>query len=73
MTRTTNELPRYIDSKEFEERYGLPKGTAGQLRFQGRGPVFIRLGSRVRYDVRDLEAWEKTKKFTRTDTPLAAQ
>lgn len=70
MTRKSESSARYIDSKGFEERYGLPKGTAAQLRFNGRGPTFIRLGSRIRYDVKDLEAWETAQKFSRTDMPL---
>jgi hypothetical protein len=71
MARKIGSPPRYIDSKGFEARYGLPNGTAAQLRFNGRGPTFIRLGRRVRYDVNDLEAWEKAQKFSRTDTRIA--
>lgn len=73
MTRKISSSSQYIDSKDFEERYALPKGTAAQLRFNGRGPTFIRLGSRVRYDVADLQAWEATQKFSRTDTRVASR
>ena len=36
---------------------GSTKSTFEKLRVYGGGPTFIKLGSRVVYDVADLDAW----------------
>jgi predicted DNA-binding transcriptional regulator AlpA len=36
---------------------GLSASTLNKLRVFGGGPVFLKLGRRVAYDVGDLDAW----------------
>lgn len=36
---------------------GLSTSTLNKLRVFGGGPVFMKLGRRVAYDVADLDAW----------------
>ena len=41
---------------------GLSVSTLNKLRVFGGGPVFLKLGRRVAYDVADLDAWLATKR-----------
>ena len=45
---TTDEASRYL---------GLRSQLMIQWRYEGKGPVFHRLGRLVRYDVAELAAW----------------
>lgn len=44
------------------ERVGLSVSTLNKLRVFGGGPVFLKLGRRVAYDVSDLDAWLDSKR-----------
>ncbi len=41
---------------------GLSVSTLNKLRVFGGGPVFLKLGRRVAYDMADLDAWLATKR-----------
>jgi predicted DNA-binding transcriptional regulator AlpA len=41
---------------------GLSVSTLNKLRVFGGGPVFLKLGRRVAYDVADLDAWLASKR-----------
>ena len=41
---------------------GLSVSTLNKLRVVGGGPVFLKLGRRVAYDVADLDRWLGTKR-----------
>ena len=41
---------------------GLSVSTLNKLRVFGGGPVFLKLGRRVAYDVSDLDRWLETKR-----------
>ncbi|AWM87340.1 AlpA family transcriptional regulator [Microvirga sp. 17 mud 1-3] len=45
---------------EVVARWGaaVTVGTLANWRAQGKGPPFIKFGSRVRYPIRQLEQWE---------------
>jgi predicted DNA-binding transcriptional regulator AlpA len=45
---------------------GLSGSTLNKLRVFGGGPVFLKLGRRVAYDIADLDAWLATKRRTST-------
>lgn len=36
---------------------GRPVRTLQQWRYRGEGPPYIKVGGRVRYSLRDLDAW----------------
>jgi len=44
------------------EYVGLSVSTLNKLRVFGGGPVFLKLGRRVAYDVTDLDAWLATRR-----------
>jgi predicted DNA-binding transcriptional regulator AlpA len=41
---------------------GLSVSTLNKLRVFGGGPVFLKLGRRVAYDLADLDAWLASKR-----------
>lgn len=58
MTQTTIRLG--VDAAAHH--IGLSVSTLNKLRVFGGGPVFLKLGRRVAYDVADLDAWLATKR-----------
>jgi predicted site-specific integrase-resolvase len=50
---------QYLTSKEVADRWRLSDQTLANWRSAGKGPPFIRVGSRVLYPVEGIQAWEK--------------
>lgn len=48
----------YLTPKQLADRWSITTGTLANWRSQGRGPAFGRIGSRVRYRVEDVTAFE---------------
>jgi predicted DNA-binding transcriptional regulator AlpA len=48
---------RCLATAEAAAYCGSSKSTLEKLRVYGGGPAFIKMGSRVVYDVADLDAW----------------
>jgi predicted DNA-binding transcriptional regulator AlpA len=48
---------RYLSDIEVEALYGIRRKTLQNWRILGRGPIYKKFGSGVRYDVAALEAW----------------
>jgi excisionase family DNA binding protein len=49
----------------------LAMSTLNALRTAGRGPRFIKLGRKVLYDTKDLDAWlDRNKRRSTSDQPL---
>ena len=58
MSSHSNPLPVEAASRHV----GLSVSTLNKLRVFGGGPVFLKLGRRVVYDLADLDAWLATKR-----------
>jgi predicted DNA-binding transcriptional regulator AlpA len=58
---------RFMRVDDAAEYCGLSKSTFDKLRVRGGGPVFIKRGRAVLYDVLDLDAW--LAKGRRASTP----
>ena len=56
----------YLSTREAAEWLGLSPRTLDRYRVTGDGPVFHRLGSRVRYLLADIEAWAQAGRRTST-------
>ena len=54
---TTNSQTAFLTPDELASRYRIPKPTAAKWRWNGSGPAFVKLGSRVLYREADVEAW----------------
>jgi hypothetical protein len=49
----------YLTSKELADRWRLSDQTLANWRYAGKGPPFIRVGSRVLYPAEGINAFEK--------------
>ena len=56
----------YLNTREAAARLRLSARTLDRYRVSGDGPVFLKLGGRVRYLIEDLDAWVKTRRRTST-------
>ena len=54
MQTTANQV---VNNSGAAHHLGLSESTLNKLRLTGGGPIFIKLGRRVLYDVKDLEDW----------------
>ena len=52
--------PQFLTAAEVSQRWGgaVSTGTLANWRTQGKGPGFVKLGSKVRYPITQIEAWE---------------
>ena len=46
-----------LNVAEAAKRLGLSVSTLNKLRVFGGGPVFLKLGRRVAYEIADLDSW----------------
>ena len=53
---------------DLAEYLGIPEHTLAQWRYQGLGPVFLRVGRHVRYSWDAIERWltEQSRSSTRS-------
>ena len=63
---TVHPLSRRMPVGAAAEYMGLSASTLNKLRVFGGGPVFLKLGRRVTYDVNDLDSWLASKRRTST-------
>jgi hypothetical protein len=49
----------YLTSKELADRWRLADQTLANWRYAGKGPPFIRVGSRVLYPIEGIHSFEK--------------
>jgi hypothetical protein len=49
---------QHFDQIHLAERWRMSPRTLEQWRWQGRGPRFLKLGGRVLYPVKEVEAFE---------------
>ena len=55
--------PKRLTTQQASEWLGLPEATLRWYRHRGdRGPRSYQLGSRIFYDLGDLEQWERAQK-----------
>ena len=65
----------YMTVEQLVERYQgevTPK-TLANWRSEGRGPVFVKIGGKVLYDLSDVEAWERSRRQASGDQPEATR
>lgn len=58
----------FLTASEVAERWGVAKQNLAMMRYRGTGPVFTKIGGRIRYELQDIEAYETARRFQRTDT-----
>jgi|AntAceMinimDraft_5_1070358.scaffolds.fasta_scaffold66447_3 predicted DNA-binding transcriptional regulator AlpA len=62
---TYNDKPR-MPSGDAAEYIGIAGSTLAKWRMNGRGPKFVKAGSRVLYDRADLDEWLGSRKRLHT-------
>lgn len=55
--RREEETDRLLNRDEVEVRFGVSKRFLELAVARGNGPRFVRIGSLVRYTVKDIRAW----------------
>jgi predicted DNA-binding transcriptional regulator AlpA len=55
-----------LDASGAAAFLGLSQSTLAKLRLSGSGPVFLKLGRRVFYQLADLERWIASRRFAST-------
>ena len=46
-----------LSTLDFEETCKIPRATQAKMRWNGTGPNYVKLGSRVLYRRCDIDAW----------------
>lgn len=62
----------FLTAEEVADRWGVAKQNLATMRYQGTGPIFTKIGGRIRYELQDVEAYEVSRRFQRTDTQANA-
>lgn len=53
--------PVFLTTEALAKRWGISPHTLVQWRQQARGPVFTKIGGKVRYELAIVEAWERAR------------
>ena len=64
-----NTAPTFLTTKQAAKFLSLSPKTLEKMRVYGRGPVFIKMSSRVVYDQDDLISWAKAGARRSTSDP----
>lgn len=59
-------IEQQLSSKVLAERLGVTEGYLAKLRLYGGSPRFAKIGRRVVYDPRDVQAWLDERKVVST-------
>lgn len=59
-----------LTQDELAERWRLSPRTLEQWRWLGRGPRYVKIGSRVLYDEQEVAAYEAGQVHQNTNGPL---
>ena len=62
--------PRLVNQHGAAHHLSVAVPTLRKWRVHGGGPIFLKLGRAVRYDVADLDAWVDACRRTSTSSPL---
>lgn len=54
---------RYVNAVEAANILCISVGTLNNWRYQSRGPNYAKIGSRVLYDMTDLQDWLEKQKI----------
>ena len=63
---------KFLTTKEAADRVRLSESALEKKRVDGTGPVFVKLGKAVRYEVTALDEWIAAGRHRSTANPLNA-
>ena len=61
---------QHLDQKRLAERWLISPRTLEQWRWQGREPLYLKIGGRVVYRLSDIEAFESARVHANTIGPV---
>lgn len=61
---------QHLDQTGLAERWRVSKRTLEQWRWQGKGPRYLKIGGRVVYRAKDIEAFETANLHLNTVGPI---
>jgi hypothetical protein len=61
---------QHLDQKQLAERWLISPRTLEQWRWQGNGPLYLKIGGRVVYRLSDIESFELARVHANTIGPL---
>ena len=59
-------MTNLVDTKKASEILAISHNTLKKYRITGGGPIFMKFGRTVRYDMADLHDWASLRKFDNT-------
>lgn len=65
-------MQRLLSTREAAPLIGVAPKTLCNWRVLGEGPLHIRAGTKVNYDIADIEAWKAKRRVASTSQPIAA-
>ena len=63
-------MARHLNQAQLAERWSLSPRTLEQWRWQGKGPRYLKIGGRVVYRLKDVEAFEAASLHANTIGPI---
>jgi predicted DNA-binding transcriptional regulator AlpA len=61
---------KYLTTKEAADRVRLSESALEKKRVNGTGPIFVKLGRAVRYEIAALDEWVAAGRHKSTAAPL---
>ncbi len=55
--------PKYLTERQVAEMTGFSKYTFQRLRFEHRGPAYLKVGRSVRYRLEDIQKWMESRRI----------
>lgn len=53
-----NGMPKFLTEEQLAERWVISPKALQKWRLTGEGPIFVKIGSRVRYSIDEIEKFE---------------
>jgi hypothetical protein len=63
----------FLTSKELSDRWRLSDQTLANWRYAGKGPRYIRVGSRVLYPIEGIHSFEQNQCLTEPSQDTSAE
>ena len=63
----------WLTPKQLAQRWKLTEQTLANWRHEGRGPPFIRVANRIRYDLEPIEQHEENQLNTKANSKWHSQ
>ena len=63
----------FFTPEDLAQRWEIMLTTLDQWRWSGKGPIFTKIGGKVRYSVKDVEHYEQQRRYRHTAAPITTK